>query len=154
MRLFRLSRKKHTNPLSGRGAALAGGRWNSAGVEVLYTASNRSLAMAEVLVHFSLAIIPSDFQMIELEILGEHSFKTIDEKKLPALWNMFPPLFSTQNVGDTFVNEGSDLLLKVPSAVVKGDFNWLINPKHPDFNAVKLISQEDFPFDQRLFKST
>jgi len=51
MEVFRLSRAKYADQLSGYGAALKGARWNSRGVEMIYAAENRSLAMAEVLVH-------------------------------------------------------------------------------------------------------
>jgi len=68
MEVFRLSREKFASILSGKGAAIKGARWNSMGVELIYCASNRSLAMAEVAVHFSLATLPNDFVMLTIFI--------------------------------------------------------------------------------------
>ncbi|HRG64384.1 MAG TPA: RES family NAD+ phosphorylase, partial [Saprospiraceae bacterium] len=68
MEVFRLSRARFADQLSGVGAALKGARWNSPGVEMVYTAQNRSLAMAEVLVHLSLGMLPDDFRMLTIWI--------------------------------------------------------------------------------------
>ncbi|MFY7847815.1 MAG: RES family NAD+ phosphorylase, partial [Bacteroidia bacterium] len=68
MEVYRLAREAYALPLSGLGAAIKGARWNSAGVELFYTAMNRSLAMAEVAVHFTLATLPDDYVMMTLDI--------------------------------------------------------------------------------------
>ena len=68
MEVFRLSREKFSTVLSGIGAAIKGARWNSVGTEIIYTAANRSLAMAEVAVHFSVSTIPDDYVMITIFI--------------------------------------------------------------------------------------
>ena len=77
MQAFRLSREKFASPLSGKGAAIKGARWNSIGVELIYTASNRSLAMAEVAVHFTLATIPDDYMMVTIFIKNISDCKNI-----------------------------------------------------------------------------
>ena len=71
MEVFRLTREKFSKELSGKGAALKGARWNSIGVELIYTALNRSLAMAEVAVHFTLATLPSDYMMVTISKLTD-----------------------------------------------------------------------------------
>jgi len=71
---------------------------------------------------------------------------------LPADWNVFPYLLSTQIVGDRFVSTGRHCVLQIPSVVTQGDFNFLINPRYPEMKRVKIVSIEKFPFDQRLFK--
>ena len=68
MRVFRLSKRKYSKELNGKGAAKSGNRWNSKGTEIIYTAESRALAMAEVAVHLTLATLPSDYVMIEIEI--------------------------------------------------------------------------------------
>ena len=75
MQVYRLSREKFARPLSGKGAALKGARWNPIGVELIYTAQNRSLAMAEVAVHFTLATLPDDYSMTSIYIPDEIKFK-------------------------------------------------------------------------------
>lgn len=152
MEVFRLGRKKYPIELSGKGAAICGGRWNSKGYEVIYTANSRALAMAEVAVHLSMATLPSDFVMMIVQIPDDVAIETLDEKKLQKDWNVFQHSFSTQVLGDEFLRKNECCVLKVPSAVVKGDFNFLINPYHSDFNKIKIMTQEDFPFDKRIFK--
>jgi RES domain-containing protein len=153
MDVFRLARQKYALPLSGKGAAQKGARWNSAGVEIIYTASNRSLAMAEVAVHLTLATLPSDYVMLTISIPDDCIVLKITELQLPEGWNEFPYRQGTQNIGDDFVLENRSLALQIPSVVTKGDYNILINPHHPDFKRVKVVDVAPFPFDRRIFKA-
>ena len=152
MEVFRLSRKEFALPLSGKGSAIKGARWNSIGVELIYTAANRSLAMAEIAVHFSLATLPSHFMMLTIFIPDNFPIKELEVKDLPLNWNTFPHPASTQKIGDDFVNENKYCVLLIPSVVTQGDYNFLINPYHNDFKKIKIISVEKFPFDQRIFQ--
>ena len=152
MIVFRLQNSRHQLVLSGKGAALTGARWNSKGTEIIYTAHGRCLAMAEVVVHLSLAMLPKGFKMTEIAIPNEIEIFEFDIKKLPIGWNVFPETIETQLIGDNFIKELKHVVMKVPSAVVKGDFNYLINPFHPDFSKITITSKEDFPFDKRIFK--
>jgi len=152
MELFRLTRKKHTKKLSGKGAARKGARWNSEGREIIYTATNRSLAMAEVAVHFAFAAVPQDYFLITIFVPDRVAMDEVNTEKLPENWNRFPYVDDTQKIGDDFIFQNNYCLLKVPSAVTKGDHNVLINPFHKDFKTIKIIEREKFPFDQRLFK--
>lgn len=151
MEVFRLTREIYARSLSGKGAALYGARWNSVGVELIYTASNRSLAMAEVAVHFTLATLPDDYTMVTLFIPDRLRIATVRAKSLPENWNSFPYPASTQQIGNQFVRDQTCCLLKTPSAVVQGDFNILLNPAHPDFRSIRIKKIEKFPFDKRIF---
>ena len=151
MKVFRLSRKKYAKTLSGKGAALFGNRWNSKGVEMIYTAESRALAMAEVAVHLSISKLPKDYMMLEIEIPKNVSI--CDLKKQPKKgWNDNPPTSISQELGDTFIRDGECCVIKVPSAVVQGDFNYLINPYHSDLKKIKIISVVAFPLDTRMFE--
>lgn len=152
MEAYRLSRREFAKPLSGKGAAIKGGRWNSPGVELIYTASNRSLAMAEVAVHLTLATLPDDYVMTTVFLPDDISLERIAEPGLPENWNVFPHLRSTQAIGDSFAVELISCVLQVPSAVTKGDHNLLINPHHKDFSKIRIVNIEPFPFDMRIFK--
>jgi RES domain-containing protein len=152
MEVFRLARKKHPIELSGKGASIAGARWNSKGTEIIYTAQSRALAMAEVVVHLSLATLPKDFAMLTINIPDSIKVEILEDKKLQVGWNSFPNSFVTQIIGDDFIKRNDTCILKVPSAVVQGDFNFLINPYHVDFKKIKITGQVDFPFDKRIFK--
>lgn len=152
MEVFRLSRKKHSGSLSGKGAAIMGARWNSIGVELVYTSLNRSLAMAEVAVHFSLATMPDDYVIMTISIPEKISIEKINASDLPDDWNTFPHSTFTQAIGDKFVSENKNCLLQVPSAITSGDFNILINVKHPEFSKIKIVDVQAFPFDKRIFR--
>lgn len=152
MEVYRLSREKFARELNGKGAALKGARWNSIGVELVYTALNRSLAMAEVAVHLTLATLPDDYMMSTIFIPGDISLKKINVKDLPPNWNAFPHPTTTQIIGDRFVTANKHCILQIPSAVTAGDFNLLINPRHPEFKKIKIVKTEKFPFDKRIFK--
>ena len=151
MIVYRLSRKKYKDKLSGYGASLNGQRWNSKGTELIYTAQTRALANSEVAVHISLGILPSDYHMVEVEIPDSLEILNINEKNLPKGWNSLPSKPESKNIGDEFVNENLYPVLKVPSVVVKGEFNYIINPKHSDFSKIKIINTEPFSFDPRYF---
>ena len=152
MEVYRLVREPFAKTLSGHGAALKGARWNSVGVELIYTAANRSLAMAEVAVHFTIATLPADYLMMTIFIPGDIKITEVPLSELPQGWNEFPHPASTQQFGDRFVRENKYCVLKVPSVVTAGDFNFLINPHHADFSRIKVVQIEKFPFDKRIFK--
>lgn len=152
MEVYRLSREKFAGNLSGKGAAISGARWNSIGIEMIYTAANRSLAMAEVAVHLTMATLPNDFMMLTIHVPDDVSMQKLAVDDLPDNWSNFPHISATQKIGDQFVLENRFCLLQVPSAVTRGDYNYLINPNHSDFKGIKIISAEKFPFDHRIFK--
>ena len=152
MEVYRLSREQFAGSLSGKGAALRGARWNSPGVEMIYTAANRSLAMAEVAVHLSLATVPTDYCMVTIFIPDDVRIKKLSIKQLPENWNVFPHPNTTHQLGDRFIAEQAYAILRVPSVVTKGDYNFLINPHHPDSKRIKIVAIEKFPFDKRIFK--
>ena len=153
MNVFRLSKGKYKNQLSGVGASIYGGRWNSPGTEIIYTAANRSLAMAEILVHLEPSQIPDDYFMLTIEVPDGFPISILNEKDLPPHWNapiIYHPL--TKKMGDRFIRENKYALLKVPSAVTKGDFNFLINPFYERFQEIKIVAADRFPFDGRFFR--
>jgi RES domain-containing protein len=149
MIVFRLSSNIYAEDLSGKGAELFGGRWNSIGTPVVYTASSRALAMAEVAVHLHFQKIPKDMMMVEL-YLPEHSMTSIPIQELNNNWEMFPYAMQTQKIGDDFIIENRFLVIKAPSVVVKGDYNFLINPRHAEIQKIKVVNISPFRFDHRF----
>lgn len=150
MIVFRLSRKKYKDQLSGYGASLNGQRWNSKGIEVIYTADSRALANSEVAVHIPLGILPRDYYMVEIEIPSSVQIPELPVESLTVGWDTVPNTMASQIVGDRFVFENRYAVLRVPSVVVKGDFNFILNPKHKDFCKIKIVSTTPFPFDPRF----
>ena len=152
MKVFRLSKVQYSKILNGKGAAKFGNRWNSKGTEIIYTAESRALAMAEVAVHLSLATLPKNHVIIEIDIPDDVLIKNLSSKILDRNWNANPPNVSTQKVGDEFIDSMKNCIMKVPSAVVEGNFNFLINPYHPDFKRINIIEIKNFKYDSRLFE--
>ncbi|WP_166386617.1 RES family NAD+ phosphorylase [Polaribacter sp. 11A2H] len=152
MKLFRLSKRKYATAFNGKGAAKSNNRWNSKRTEIIYTAESRALAMAEVAVHLTIATLPKDYVMITILVPDIVSIQKIDAKKLSENWNSNPSNSNTKKIGDNFIDAMEACILKVPSAVVQGDFNYLINPYHKEFKKIKIIEITDFPFDNRIFQ--
>jgi RES domain-containing protein len=155
MLVFRIEREKHLNSaLSGIGASLSEGfRWNSISTRIVYAAESRALAILEVSVHLDLQEdLPTDRYLITLEIPDEVEILELDQMDLPLNWDAKPPIVETQLIGDDFVNQQTAAVLKVPSAVVPEEFNYLINPLHTDAQKIKMTASKQLLFDARLKK--
>jgi len=149
--VYRLATRKYANKLDGLGASFSNNRWNSKGTPIIYTAETRALALAEIVVHLSAAALPLDYVMLTIEIPDSSKVQEISSSELKPDWNTFPHSMETQRPGDQFIRDRKALLLKVPSAVVHGDSNILINPLHRNIHEVDVIDIQDFPLDNRLF---
>jgi len=152
MLVYRLCKKKYSGSLSGSGAASAGGRWNSKGTEIIYTSESRALAMLECFVHLPFDTIPRDYVIISIKVPEAVNLNTIDTKTLPGNWRDNAGTTETGKIGDDFVRLNAACVLQVPSAVVPGDRNYLINPNHPDFSMIRIETVDSLPFDERLFQ--
>ena len=151
MKVFRLAKPQYSGDLSGRGAELYGGRWNSKGTPLLYTSETRALCLTEMLVHLPPDAVP-DLHLVSIEIPDGASFQEINPAILSATWQDLPYQSVLQNIGNVFVAEKRHLVLRVPSAVVPDEFNYLLNPLHPDFRGVLIAAVEVFVFDRRLIR--
>lgn len=151
MIVYRLRRGPYRNDLSGKGAELAGGRWNSKGTAMLYTSESIALCTVEVAVHMPLGIVPKDYHLVAIELPDNVPMAEIAEAELPAAWKSFPHANVTQALGDRFAAAGEFLVLKVPSATVQGNYNYLVNPRHPAGRQVRISHSEPFTFGKRLF---
>jgi len=151
MIVYRLSKQQYAGDLSGLGARLSGGRWNSPGVALVYTSESRALCTAEIAVHTGLGLLPTDYRLVTIFFPDQTILSEIDPEKLPPDWRSFPYPNFTKVIGDQFVKENRHLVLRVPSAVVRGDFNYLINPAHAGISQVNILKTEPFGFDRRLF---
>ena len=150
MIVYRLSKGKYYRDLSGKGAEMYGGRWNSKGTALLYTSESRALTFAEISMHIPLGIVPKDYFLITIQIPDAAKVLELAEADVPADWRANPHSDSTQKIGDKFAAELKYPILRVPSAVVPGDFNYLVNPAHPMMSQVTIVEVEPFEFDSRF----
>jgi len=153
MIVFRIEREKYLRTtLQGIGASLSEGyRWNSFSTKLVYTADSRALAILEVSVHLDLSEdLPIDRYCVEIKIPDDITILEVNPKDLTEDWDAKPPSFTTQTIGDDFVNYNEAAVLKVPSSIVPQEFNYLINPNHKDSQKIKIVRSYKMNFDKRL----
>lgn len=149
MKVYRISKRKYINDLSGFGAAHFPGRWNNKGSYLLYTAATPSLAMLESVVHIN-KIVQDEYALAKIE-LPDVFCAEINVDELPENWSVFPPPDVLKTIGDEFIQQQKYLALKVPSSIMPEEFNVLVNPAHADFAKVKIKSVRKLEFDSRLY---
>lgn len=153
MKVYRIEREKYLDTtLEGVGASMSEGfRWNSKSTHVVYSAETRSLALLEIAVHLDLSEdLPDDRYYVEIDISDDIKVATLNIEDLPENWDIKPPTTKTQFIGDDFVKSKVSAVLKVPSCIIQQEFNYLINPHHPDSEKIKVISKDKLIFDARL----
>ena len=142
---WRLASKRYP-PLSGEGARLVGGRWNSPGRPLVYASESLALCLAECLVHVTGAL-PKDYYSFQLGV-PENEFEQLGPRMLRTGWKA--DLARTRSIGDKWLREERSLALIVPSVVLPESSNLLINPWHPKAAKLRVILQKPFTFDPRL----
>lgn len=143
MRLWRLVRAPYA-ALDGEGARRFGGRWNSPGRALIYTAADAALTVLEVRVHLDLPLelLPDDYVLLGIDT-GELEPETGPSMTDPTRCRDF---------GDRWLREARSALLSVPSVIVPESRNVLINPRHPDAGAIRIAGRRAWTFDPRLFQ--
>ncbi len=134
---------------SGEGARIHGGRWNSKGRAVVYSSESISLAVLEQLVHVEDPAVLDAFVVVSAT-LDDDSIEVLPPSSLPDDWRTYPAPPSLKEIGDTWLSEGRSLALKVPSVTVRGQYNYLINPAHPDFESIEVSEPEPLDLDPRI----
>lgn len=147
MKVFRITIEKWSKSLSASGYAA---RWNARGNFMIYTAESRSLACLENLVHRSGEGNNSLYKVMVIEIPDSLKTETIEAKTLKKDWHTIDNYPYCQSFGNKWLSEQKTAVLKVPSVIIKKEYNFLLNPNHPQFSQVKLITAEDFDFDSRF----
>lgn len=151
IRAYRITQKRYlSTAFDGEGARLHGGRWNSLGTVVVYTSGSLSLATLELLVHLhDFATIHDRYRAIPVEF-DETLVQTVDVDTLPTRWNAPQLIADTQILGDTWAAAGASAALRVPSAIVPSESNYVLNPRHPDFRRIAVHPDFDLEIDPRL----
>lgn len=151
MHLYRIAQEQFADDLSGNGAKLFGGRWNSEGQAAVYAASSRALALLETLAHTPAKILQQKiYMLITINIPDAVSRDKIDWNELPAGWDAADTRPFTKNTGDGFLQGRKNLLLSVPSVLVYEENNFVINPLHADMKRLKIINKRRIFFERRV----
>lgn len=151
MRVWRICRRAHANdPLGGRGGLYAPGRWHPQGVRIVYTSAALSLAALELLVRLDRDLLPSDLVQIELGLTDDLRVERIEAAMLPSAWRRYPAPAALQRFGAAWIARGTTAILRVPSAVIPEEDNYLLNPMHPAIERVKVVGRRAFVLDRRL----
>ena len=150
IRAWRLIKAERADDaFDGEGARRGGGRWNSKGVHAVYTSGLLSLATLEVMVHTHFYSALKYYVCIPIDFDPSLS-QSITIENLPDNWKADPIPQSTKKVGDRWIQNQESVILKVPSAIIPVEYNYLINPSHPDFEKVDIHSPQKFAFDPIL----
>lgn len=136
---------------SGEGARLAGGRWNSKGTAVVYLGGSLALAALELLVHIDHSRALVEHVAIPVEF-DESSVQVLEEDALPEDFPAAETIELSRSLGDAWVRTGEAPVLRVPSAVIPQEFNYLLNPSHERFREVTVGEPQPFRYDSRLIK--
>ena len=149
MIVYRLSRTKYASDLTGEGARLNGGRWNNKLIPCIYTAESRALAVLEYTVNVNIDEIPRALSLVLIDIPNKNIL-ALTGADLPGNWKQSPAPSSTRQFGTRLLSEAKTAVIKIPSVVIPEEFNYILNPAHPDSKNFKILDIQDFVFDVRI----
>lgn len=147
---WRITKQKHAkSAFSGEGARIYGGRWNSPGTAMIYTAQSQALAVLEMLIHLDSPELLKRYSLFEVE-MDLLYVAELDLSNLPRNWRANPTPAGVRALGDDWVASRRSVVLRVPSALVPAESTFLLNPQHPDFSKLCIGKAVPFQFDPRL----
>lgn len=148
MKLYRITSTKYATDLNGTGGLYGPGRWHREGTQLLYLAEHISLAKLEVLANSRK--IPHNQSLVTVEIPASASILFIKQEELPIGWEKIPYLEELADITERWITEQTYWIMRVPSAHSPTEFNYLLNPLHPEHTTLRLVSVEPHLFDSRL----
>jgi len=149
MELFRISLDKFAGTLTSSRSA---NRWNIDGQSVIYTGSSRSLSTLKLTVHRNTIVPTHNYKVMVISVADEDNlFSQVQTKDLAPNWRTLAGYAALQAIGSAWYARQQSLVLKVPSAVIIQEYNYIINLTHPEFTKkVTLVRTEDYFWDERL----
>lgn len=153
MRTYRLTLPKYRNSaLSGEGALRVGGRWTPAGLPAVYASSSIALAALETLVHAPSPVTPLHW-VIMIDVPDSLPITTIGADVLPDDWRLTPAPPALREMGRSWLLASETAILRVPSAIVPPEWNYILNPLHSAFGQLAVHESSPFEIDVRLFRT-
>ncbi|WP_334108503.1 RES family NAD+ phosphorylase [Methylobacillus sp.] len=150
MLAWRIAKEKYALDRAGTGARIAGGRWNSEGIAVIYAGLSVAITAFEKLVHTGNPL-PDDLVLVEIKLPDDSAlYQTLNRNSLPKGWSAMPSSIEAARLGDQFVEAGQHMGLIVPSVIIPENQNIVINPQHPRFSEITFEILRPFTFDHRV----
>ena len=149
MIVYRIGKTKYAKDLSGEGARLNGGRWNHKLTPCIYASESRALALLEYTVNTNIDEIVRALSFTILEI-PDDSILQLSIPALPGDWSASPAPVSTKDIGTAILKKAEYCTIKIPSAVIPNEYNYLVNPVHPYTAKCKILDITDFVYDVRI----
>lgn len=147
---WRIVKTKHAaTAMTGEGARLYGGRWTSKGRRAVYTSATIALATLEIVAQLETAAPLSAYSLFPLTI-PDALVTALDLRRLPPDWRGYPAPARLQALGDRWLDEGRSPVLRVPSAIVPSEFNYVLAPEHPKFGGITVGRAKPYDLDPRL----
>ena len=147
MIVYRITKATYADRLVASGGVA---RWNERGQFVIYSAATRALACLENVVHRSGEGLLDVFRVMVIDVPDDLSVETVVIDELPADWFDFHQYATCQRMGGEWLRSGRSAVLRVPSAIIAHEWNYLLNPAHPQFTRIRLLRTEPFVFDPRI----
>jgi RES domain-containing protein len=118
---------------------------------MVYASTSLALAAIELFVHLEPNLQPDDLVSIAATLPEGEPPRRLGPHELPADWwtDDFEPL---RAIGDGWIREKSSLVIEVPSAALRMEWNVLVNPLHPAIADIKVEEPQPFHFDARMFR--
>lgn len=136
-----------------RGHASTGSRWTPRGLPAVFASATLSLATLERFVHTDPDLEPADLVAVEIEIKPSIRIESVAVSVLSPNWREYPAPIALTSVGEQWLQAAKTVALSVPSVVIPGERNFILNPGHADFDKLSVASPEPFAFDRRMWKS-
>lgn len=152
--VFRICKTKYAaTSFDGEGAFRFGGRWNTRGTRIIYTAGSLALAALEMLVHLDDDALLLKYSFIKAQVPPELILPVEKFRRLPKDWSSSPAPTEVQSIGDDWARALVSAVLEVPSAIILPEKNYLLNPAHADYSKITLSKPHKFALDERLKRS-
>lgn len=138
--------------LSGKGAAVAGARWNHPGERVTYASTSISLAAWETRAHFGKGgALPWNRYLVRIDVPDAvWAARTVLHRPPAVGWDAIPEGRVSRNAGSAWLKGAATALLTVPSVIIGEEDNVLINPAHAEHVQITAAKVRRFIYDHRV----
>ncbi len=147
MIVYRVVHKAVTQLLTGSGND---GRWCTKGRKVIYTSSSIALACLENILRRSGLGFSDNFKTVFYKIPDDADIEEALIDELDKNWRLHSSYAYCQSIGNKWYDKKNSLVLKVPSAIIPDEFNYVIKTASPEINRIKIIEEKPFVPDERL----